>query len=666
MVELAGGPATERVELVGAGPVEADTDSKGGSLTALTVLVLTKETGLPIEGAEVDAFEIPRWSSMRGRETQASEGGAGETLLTDADGRVLFHLKPGFEHQLFVSADNLQAKHHEETLSEFKEQEQRELEVALITLPDLHFIGRIQSEQFQPVANAQVTLTSGPEPIVGIDGLFELNLGSWLGASGRANAPGYADVFFPIGSGHEHPEDARPITLKRSATLVVTVTGAEASPVRVRCTTDAYQLVDSKGLFDFPFPKDPVWTADSRADGSCELAGLPPDVPLTLMAIQGKRSKVLPETILLAPGERRELSVGLTAGAVLRGVAMDAQGVPARDEKIWLVSEQEADGGFYSHTQPAAVTHSDTNGEFEFTAVDPGKWFVGTPPQRDNQDPPDAGLLASTPVSVEVLPEDLVREVSLIVHYGVYIEGIVLDPLGEPMTESVYLHGWQAETGANLSTKSTDSGTFSLGPLAPGTCELRTNVFFTGYQAAEPVQAEPGESGVVVKLRFGASLSGSVLDGASGKPTQADIVLSWPRSEDGWSPFVMTSTHDGTFEFQGRGANSYAIFATDGSGKAGFTRLRVEDQVDLEDIVVSLEPAATLHIFYAGNDKYGQFEVWLDDIVVGADGLRTGTKRELTVPPGRIRVTLSSSGDEEERTVDLEAGETANLEFNSN
>jgi len=587
-------------------------------------------------------------------------------LATAEDGRVRYRLKPGIEYQLFVSVPKDAGKRSNQKVSALITGEQRELVVELTTLPDVRFWGRIVTEGSTPVLDASVELTDGTRVLPDPDGFFELLVKSWVNVSGRASAPDCADVLFSIGPEHARRDEARLITIKRSAKLRVIVTDGYGEAVRVTCTTDGYQIVDSEGMFEMFFPPDPVWTESTAADGTCVLGGLPPGAPLTVSLSKGDRSKVVPGTIRLEPGELRELVIGLESGATIRGIVTDADGAPIPRQEVWLVYGQPTGLGFSPEESPAARVSTDADGQFEFNRIDPGDWSVGAAPATANWQSLENGESASLPESVKVLPGDQVREVNLVLHFGLYIEGIVLDPNGRGMRGTVYVTGF-SEGGHVVTAETERGGRFSMGPLMPGVHELQASgAILTGYQDSERIPAHPGDDGLVLRLRLGATIRGVILDGVSGQPVKTDMTLSWPETADRPGSYQLRFGLEGEFEVQGLGANTYGLFATNGSGKAGFIQVRVADQTDVEGLVLTLVQAAKLTAFYEGVEGYAHIKISLGDIVVGGNSIQSGANASFTVPPGRLCVSISGLSEERVEFVDLEAGDEKDVRFTSN
>ncbi|MFT5286840.1 MAG: hypothetical protein ACI8TQ_003014 [Planctomycetota bacterium] len=374
----------------------------------------------------------------------------------------------------------------------------------------------------------------------------------------------------------------------------------------------------------------------------------------------------IPIESIAKDGEVRELKLSLRSGATIRGVATYPNGNPAPGLTLWLV----AHNGSISRTllqsnESVDQVLTDIDGRFRMDAVQTGQWLIGPEPALDYDDAPSSTGIVSLAELVEIVEGELEREVYLTIHQGAYIRGFILDPNGVQMSSEIFLTAWSAETGSYLAGISSESGEFAIGPVGPGTYQLRTSVFMTGFRDATPVKTEAGATDVVLQLRLGAALRGEVRDGASGIKTPAKIKLSWTETDTFFSPFGFTSSQDGAFEFKGLAPSEYAIFATNGSNKAGVTRITLADRVDADDVIVRLEPAATLKIFYSGAAEYGQFEVWLDEILLGADGLEQGNEQKLTVLPGRLRVTMNEDGVKSEQFVSIRVGETKELTFKS-
>ena len=634
-----------------------------GGDTILSVLVIAKETGRPIVGARVLlGGEDPDGFIFAGLNHDENDP-AGGYLSTDEKGAVRFQVQPGDDYFSWAEdADGTTSSPYRD-IPPLLEHEQRQVVFELRTIPDLQFYGQLVTEEGAAPPASIVTLSDGQSIEVDPDGRFSLMVKSWVIDYGLAKAPGFSESFFEITPEYAFPEQVRTITLHHSATLQVRILDSGSEPVRVVCTAKSYQLVDTESMFGMFFPPDPKWSASTDADGSCEFLDMPAGATISISLSGQGRHKSFPEFVHLQPSETRRIELGFSVGATIQGLAVYSDGGPARSQEIWLVSGRTS-GRIYldESAKPSGQTITDKHGRFEFKAVESGTWYVGPAALRGHFDEAQEGLIAPVASVVEVAPSDTLCEVRLTLHVGLYIRGAVVDPDGDPMSDAVYIHGFSDECGF-LFVRSADDGRFALGPLPPGSYTLSSRSFMTGFVGSEKKTVEAGAKNVVLQLRLGAALRGKVIDGESGSPAKADLVLSWPATSDDPFPFLMTSTENGDFEFPGHEANNYTVFASDGVGKTGLLQVALADQVDSEDLVVNLEAGGWVELIYSGEDRYGQFQLWSGGTVIGADGILSGTKRKFQAPEGRIRVTQQSSSGELEQFVDVKAGEVTQVKF---
>jgi len=556
--------------------------------------------------------------------------------------------------------------------------ETRDVELRLPHGADVACFGRVVAEEDdRPLRGARVArdrregpdfamLPSDDEDAVesDADGLFRIDVASWKPMPVfSVMLDGYGPALLQPDLSHADPAAPMRVALQRSAHLVARVTGPGAAG-SLRVATDGYQLALPSGAY--LRADDPTWIAPLDR-GRAELA-LPPRVPLRVELILGDAEPRRFDDVTLAPGETREIELALGGGARLTGRLVDQHGAACGDVELWLAAYALAgdprEGGrahLYSgdddRVRATATTGAD--GRFGFDDVAAGAYWVGPKPPRF---PGAAGpeSLAHLATAVVIPPDETRVEVELVAPRGLWIQGRVLDPFGEPASgESVRARS--GELGGFVSARSDRDGAFTLGPLALASYTVASSS--TKYAEADPVTAFAGATDVVLRLREAGGLRGIVVDAATGAPLASQTCVSL-----GDTPRVLGSTQsDGAFEHRGLEPGVYTIAAATGSGLAGVARgVEVHAGDDGSDAParVELAPGARVTVLYVGPSTYANFVVFANDVPVDNDGLHTGTTAEAVVPAGRVRVELRTrAGLEDVRELDLAAGEAGTVEF---
>lgn len=649
-LDPASGDERDRAAAPAPAAVSVDPNTPG----VLTVVVVAKETGEPLAKLSVQVVDpnAPRLEAgkvSRGQQIEAAETGRlGETVFTTTSGRIAFEVPPGRVLAASIWSGNWLVRGDKQSVPPLAPGERREVRFELLTRDDGVFCGLVLDRETRaPVANA--TITGGPagKPPGEVarsdaDGRFRMTFASWRFFEVEIAAPGYSlQTLWPDDSAPT-PEQPFLIELARSASLVVTLRGYVPTdgvrPVLV-ASTPRYELAHELQRRN---PKsysnaERVWSAEFDAALRAELDDLPCRVDLTLVAREGERELHRPlETIELAPRERRELVWEFDAGCKLTVKALDADGRPQPNVKLWLLDDEL--GALYLSSSdapdPARRGTTDASGVVVFESVAPRVWRVG-PAQ-----PLGTASSAFAPVAHVFTLAPGVREqtIELRLERALYIRGVVLDPDGKPRKSAVSANGARGALQGSMDTSA--DGTFVVGPLSAGPHRLRA--YGSGdTRESEEVEVDAGAAGVELRLQRAVKLRGRVVHAANGGTCAASLVcapLGLARAK--WT--TGSTGPDGAFEFGGLAPGIYGVSAISKDGRAGVLS-GIDLALDREtpEVVVRVAPGAQLRVRFEASEGSLGVTATCDGVRVATDSVRAGGSLILRAPAGTVHLVFS-------------------------
>jgi len=672
-------------------PKPAPAPSAGGAPHQgwLLVRLVEKETGASLPGVRVTAgtrVGVNSWTSA-----DSSRGTLDEAPITDADGCAEFELPAGVELTLSVRLED-GFLNRTADVRPLAAGERRDFVFRIPVGDDLHYVGRVLTAgDGLPISGATVEAVhiqsrflqvgAGPakperkEAVLdatttGGDGFFELRTSSAKRPYVRVRAPGFSMRLLVPGEGHGSLENAEVVLLARCSTLRVTLLDASGSALpdaAVVLSTEPFELAQGLGSLEATasFLQSSAseeisrWESSTDSLGRCEVVDLPAGVVLqTRVSREGRELKR--DVLTLDPGETREVVWRLGSGCRLEGTVVDQEGRPVAKKRVWMLRDElDREPRYFEGLEDVDVleARTDDEGRFEFTDLATGSWRIGPAVDREPWDPPRESALAPWSEPLEIAEGEVRRSLVLRVHRGLYVRGKVLDPSGLPTAEAQVL-GFQDGQGS-VSTETQEDGTFALGPLVPGRYHVWASDFRGQQAGSEPVIAESGQAGVVLRLTAGSSLAGQVVDaGGTGVRGARVHVSAAPAS------FVSaTSTDDdGRFRFDGMPPGTYAVAATAGGMRAGLvTGIPVAEGAVRDDVVVGLGDGAELRLSGADGDWIGG-TLWIGDVAVGSFRASAGATCTVTVPPGRLRILVwIGEAAMTSREVPVAAGERAEV-----
>ncbi|MFN0006333.1 MAG: hypothetical protein ACKVXR_00370 [Planctomycetota bacterium] len=660
---------------------EAGTEASAPAATAsLLIRVTDRRGGAAVEGASL-ALEAADSSPEEQPAGILGNPAFDADALTDARGESRLGVPSGISMRLLVTGTGPDVGNRSVSVPALAPGEQRELSIDLPSGLDLEFWVRVVSaENGEPVAGARILLLAGGPSIssppgvppkrlfseVGTDaaGLARIRVPSWRSVLASVEAAGFGPVVTAVVQGHPDPEHAQVLRLSRSASLSIVVLSAQGSPLpglRVALSTSTASIArpEGTGLTG----NDPEWSASTDPDGRCAIEGLPPEAELRAQIRRGEDLLLrIAEPIVLAPGERAERTFAFGAGARLSGLLLGPSSEPVPDVVIWLVRAPPGPASgptdrYFQRATPEevfATARTDSGGSFRFDGLEAGDWWIGPGALSSEEEVASQLEIATRATGVRIKPDETEIQLVIRAHTGLHLRGRVVGPNGEGIA-LVFVSG-SPEGGADvLTTRSSEDGSFTLGPLAPGLFSLRAQGRW-GMADSDPVQASSNEQEVLLRLAPGGTLRGRVYDEATGRPCAATVLL---LSDPNLPPRRASAGREAAFEFRGLRAGTYDLSARSEDGRIGILRgVFVRSGVDNESAAIAMAPGAKLRVRCLGESAGGRVTVLAEGILVALESLRPGTSALLPVPVGRLLVRFTTpDGGGEEREVQTAAGD---------
>jgi len=645
----------------------------------LVVRCIAKGAGSPLVGMQVtvEADDSANAASPR----VIIEG---TTTGTSDPGMVEFNIHPEIALVVRARSERGEAKPTSTEVPALQALERREIRIEMDVDDDIHFQGLVlAADTRSPIerANVFVALDDKPDydfnlakskgtlrtPAVITDarGRFELNSASWRHPRLRIESTGYASAYLAPHSGHE--KETATILLERGADLDVLVADAKGSPladITVLLHADNRRLSESRGtLVLSSVQSDATWSATTDAQGRCQLHGLAASAPLfvVLMKDQKIARQDFP-SLTLNGGEVRSVTWTIGGVCTVVGVVLDDANARIAHRNVRLEHAYRPTPTYFTRDGNTSIRKATTNadGEFSFSGVEPGQWWIGIAPQLDGHDLVPMAQVCDVPDGAKRV------DVTVVAHRGGYIRGQVMRPDDQPAKEAtVWLTGDQAQDGTRIVTYVfTDlSGKFALGPLPSGQFQLTAEAQYDDVPS-EAVIARDGTDNVVIKLPAGARLDGQVIDAATHEGRRAELVLS--ARGPAIANKIQATEEDGSFSLGGIQSGTYDLIARIEEGRIAVMRaVTLGDGERREKIVLALQAGARLTVRYKGAADGCSFRMFSGDAIVGADELPKGEAGVRVVPAGRIRVELSFGPDAKRmsRELDVTAGEEKEITF---
>jgi RNA polymerase sigma-70 factor (ECF subfamily) len=564
--------------------------------------------------------------------------------------------------------------------------ERKALRIQVLFGREFNSYGRVVSdEDGQPIAGARV-LSIGSDPAgdaasefatgagnharwleAGADGMFELKLTyeQQFLAKLAILAPGRSPMLTRDrgGSSRESPSVFR---LLRNASLhgrMFDDTAQSNAPFTVRLSARCYELSSGEGRADWISESPGVsWETECDRDGRFDFAELPARARLDVRVLRGDKQVLWInghslDAPILDPGESRELELRVRTGAKVTGVAFDKNLAPVPKHGIWLlrmvidtIYNPGPVGVLISGDNEMVVarTQSDEQGRFKFENVEPGTWWVGLEPPPGNQSPAPTDPVIPLAVQFEVPKAVPSVEVNIKPKNTLPIRGRVLKPDGSPSPDTSIALAKENDFGPQSGVSGPD-GSFSVVPVDAGPWKLCAHGSWTCVDS-DPVEAQAGQDGVILRLKVAASISGEVACADCGEDRLLEVSILGEQIEY-WAHGTAFQ-HGQRFEFSGLRAGTYHVLAQCEPDRVAFVRdIKVDAGAVISNVHVELTTGAVLVLRYTGNRETYNFGLWLGDVTAGSKDVPKGTTRRIIVPPGVVKLRPDAGGTERVLTV---------------
>ncbi len=657
--------------------------------TRLRVQALARENQVAMPRVRIRAS--PKPSPANGWTTTESDESAGttkESLVTNEEGVVAFDLDSNVAQSLSADALDPPFGHGTLEVAALAAGETREVKLELTRDADRILCGKVvRADGGEPIANATIRVvdpdwrreendeTESELERGGVvdrltsdeTGAFAVRFPSWRKQELAIQADGFALAAVPLVDGHATPDVALIVKLSATATLAVRVVdpnGVEQPEVDVAAHVDANRLAHGELWNDFASAVTYDGSATTDFRGHAEIRDVPPDVPIQIAVLRHeipiqRRS----DPVTLKAGERRELTITVGNGVLIVGLVLNPDGLPAPNQEIWLARPTPTEGLYFrANTSTVARTAATARGEFTFSDVAEGEWLVGPPCAISASDSIDPNAIA--PRAERVVCEPGATSVGVVVHLsrGLYLSGRVVDESGAGVGVHV---GANANDGAGFRWADAHAdGSFAIGPLADGDYEINAGGF-GAFAQSETLKVHAGAKDLVLHVTRAATVHGTVIDAASGAPSDANIFVSSASDSHMLGGITGTNTQAGKFEVGGLAKGRYDFVAEGRNATIGTARVELAAG-DSKELTIRLERGATLQIDNRSND-FIWAQVRANDAELPPDGVDSKKQAERVVPAGSLVIRFVDASGKElgSPTLSIGAGETKTVTFPS-
>ena len=548
--------------------------------------VTDADTGAPIEGIEVDA-----WDSETGTSGGASTGPDGTfevgRLVDGASYRLQFS---DWANGVYITKD---------------------IEDVVAPASDL----TVSLQAGVEISGTVVDADTG-DPIEGIavnasdsdtetDGWTETGADGTFTVGGLVDGASYWLQFSDWANGVYITKDIEDVVAPASDLTVSLEVGVEISGTVV--DADTGDPIEEIEIFASDDDTGTSRWVETASDGTFEFSRLVDGASYRLQFSDWANGVYITKVIEDVVAPVSDLTVSLQAGVEISGTVVDANtGDPIEDIEV---NAWDDDSG----TSRWVETGSD--GMFEI-----GGLVDGADYEIDLYDP--SGTYISKVLDDLVTAPASGLEISL--QAGVSISGTVVDAdTGGPI-EDIAVFAQDGDTGSSRWVETASDGTFELDRLVDGgSYRLQFSDWANGVYITKVIEDVVAPvSDLTVSLEAGAEISGTVTDADTGDPIEEIEIEAWDSNtgSSGWS----STGADGSFTVGGLlDGGSYRVQFSDWANGVYITKV-IEDVVaPASDLAVSLEAGAEISGTVADADTGDPIE----DIDVSAWDSDTGTSR---------------------------------------
>ncbi len=650
----------------------ADQAPAASTFALIKVLVVNKTTRAPMSGIEVDSSYDVGVDGRAIKQTTSSHGKPFETLSTDEKGRVEIVMPPNVESRVYATGMKQDAGADHATVSPLKPGEVREITLEIPTGNDMPFWMKLIDDPSQaPIVGASIGAGTGGDSSTKSDerGLVFLECRTWAPGLLHVEADGYSRAYLKPEPGHTQSDTALVVALAKCATVrvhVVDGAGHAIANAKVDLKTEGYNLGTSGGenSLDLISMEDPHWRGVTDDAGRTTISCVPAHIAIRA-GITSPNSWNAPDELVFEPGETHDVEWKLSDGCDVHGLVLDQTNAPVTKREMWMRKAERKMPvyfGAYSNDETRKAM-TDEEGRFRFTDVGAGTWWLGPGAPEVMAKIPSDDVAAAAQV-VEIVDGQSDLDVTVRVDRGLFIRGTVLDAKGAP-TKGGYVSGYDSanklSAGVNLMPR---DNVFAIGPLMKGHYVLTAHGY-GGDADSDPVEADAGAEGVVLRLRTGASMSGTVL-GPTGEPVTAKIWMAM-RDSTKFGVHGVSCDNRGAFHIDALEAGTYDVAASASDGATGLLEGVVVASGEAKTgLSIRLAPGGHVRVRHEGPDRYINIDVLSHGVVVDLDGVERSTSHEFAAPAGSVVVRATYYGTDKrvvERTVDVKPGQTVDVVF---
>jgi len=630
-------------------------DEAGGAAEKnahLRVRVVSKGTGDPVAGAKVFVKE------RRGNDFHPLADR--EKGSTGKGGSLDVPVSPGVDLMVGVQppdSGNTLPIEALRNLTGLAPGETRPLLFEVIVGKDLPFFGRVvDARDDTPVAGAEIQLfgRGGKARTFRSSrgGTFDLQARSTEEPYIQVRAAGFAPGFVILKEAPSSPAEPFLVRLRPSGALFGKVLGPWASQAgtKIEAFAPAWALTQPKGASPWTFEEDLSWSAETGVQGNYRLPGLPSGIPLTLVVtVRGLPPFRDPVPRRLEAGQENRADWNLQSRTTLHGRVLDREDRPVAGLPVLATQEGGEPGkGFLlslDQLRNEEVVRGTTgpDGTFLLKNLFPGSWTLAV--DARGKLPPSLEDVAPAAARVVLPPGTPDVPAVLRVVRGLFLSGSVEGPSGEP-ADRVFVLAEGLEGQDSFPAQTDSKGSFRLGPLLPGSYRLQGFVLqgHPSWGDSKPVQARAGREDVVLKLPRAGILQGIVVDGESGRPARARILLTRPdampfRGGRVW-PQDGESGPDGTFAVNHLPSGIYTVHAEGReSGSGVLFGVKVDSSSAPGNVKIELHPDAVLVVQVLDPLRASRLEIGNRQGIFHREGIGRAPEK-IRVRPGELTVAL--------------------------
>ncbi|MFQ5750057.1 MAG: collagen binding domain-containing protein, partial [Planctomycetota bacterium] len=559
--------------------------------------------------------------------------------------------------------------------------ETRTLLFEMIVGKDLPFFGRVvDARDDTPVAGAEIQLFGSGRKARTFrssrEGTFDLPARSTEEPHIQVRAAGFAPGFVVLKEAPSSPAEPFLVRLRPSAALFGRVLGPRATQAgtEIEASAPLWAITQPKGASSWTFEEVLSWRAETDAQGNYRLSGLPSGIPLTLVVtVRGLPPFRDPVPRRLEAGQESRADWNLQSLATLHGRVLDRKDHPVAGLPVLATQEGGEPGKgfllFLDHLPNEEVVRGTTgpDGTFLLKNLFPGRWTLAV--DARSKLPPSLGDVSPAAARVVIPPGSPDVPAVLRTVRGLFLSGSVEEPSGDPADRILVLaEGLEGQD--SFSTRTDSKGSFRLGPLLPGFYRLKGFVLggHPSFGDSDPVQAKAGREDVVLKLSRVGILRGIVVDGDTGRPARARILLTRPdampfRGERVW-PEDGESGPDGAFVVEHLPSGIYTVHAEGREGGSGILfGVKVDSSSAPGNVKIELHPDAVLVVQVLAPLRAARLEIGNRRGIFHLEGIRRAPEK-IRVPPGELTVALLDQDQPiARRQVPVAAGERKEIVF---